>query len=419
MTATPVSRFNRITEEGLCVGCGICQALVGEETIQIRTMPSGYQRPVVVGELSDRDVDRIYAICPGTMLEGLPETAYDSDTRHDNVWGPWQRMVRAYAADPQVRFEGSTGGVLSALAQYLLRSKRVDFIFHAKASLSEPTFGAPHVSLTEAQVMEGAGSRYGPTAILTEINDILARNQPFAFIGKPCDISALRNYSKYDDRVDKLVKFWLTPVCGGFFPPDLMNSFLAGIGIDRRELTGFRYRGRGCPGPMRAETADKVVEAHYVDMWGTEEGKWTLPWRCKICPDGIGDGADIAASDTWIGGSPNREDSKTDPGTNAIIARTAAGRDLIEAAERDGALTIEYDVAPDDLSVYQPHQMHKKYAVWARLQGLADEGYLVPKTERLRLEELAAEMPERVADYERNGTRERVRAGKAREDTPV
>ncbi len=207
-------------------------------------------------------------------------------------------------------------------------------------------------------------------------------------------------------------------VCGGIGPPAFTDGFLERIGIDRQDLTAFRYRGRGCPGPTRAETADRVEERHYLDFWGDDESMWSLPWRCKICPDGIGELADIAAADTWPGGSPTRDDSADDPGTNAVIARTTAGLELLEAAARDGALTIECDIGPDDLSVYQPHQVRKKYAVAPRLAGIADMERITPRFTGLRLDELAAAMSSEDYERQRAGTRDRIRIGKATEPTP-
>ena len=415
---TPAERLCAIAEQGLCIGCGLCQSVAGPDSVKVTQTTTGYERPVVVGDLDHETVDQIYDTCPGTRIDGLPDRLVDDETRIDNVWGPWRRMVRSWASDPEVRFEGSTGGVLSALARYLLSSKRVDFILHAKTAAYEPTFGERHLSFTDADVMEAAGSRYGPTAPLIDVGDVLDRGQPFAFIGKPCDVSALRNYARHDARVDELVNYWLVMVCGGFMPPASMEEFLERIDIKRDDVTSLRYRGRGCPGPTRVETAAGATEMHYLDMWGEDETQWHLPFRCKICPDGIGEAADIAAADTWLGGAPTREGSIDDPGTNAIIARTAVGLELMEAAERDGALTIEYDITPDELSLYQPHQMRKKYAVWARHQGLRDEGRIVPETNRLRIAELAAELPPAHSDYQRAGTRRRVQDGKVSEPTP-
>jgi coenzyme F420 hydrogenase subunit beta len=415
---TPTERLYAIVEQGLCIGCGLCQSVAGRNRVRVTKTRNGYLQPVVEGELAHETVDRIYAVCPGTHVEGLPERLIEADTRHDNVWGPWLRIVRAWAGDPEVRFEGSTGGVLTALAIYLLKSKRVDFILHVKASATEPSFGAPVLSFTEADVLEAAGSRYGPAAPLTDIGEVLDRNQPFAFIAKPCDIAALRNYAKLDMRVDKLIKYWLAMVCGGYGTPQGTIEFLKRVGIKPEEVTALRYRGRGCPGPTRVETADDVHEFHYLDFWGEDESTWTLPFRCKICPDGIAEATDIVAADTWIGGGPNRVDSVNDPGTNALIARTRAGEELIAAAAADEALTLDYDIVPDTLSVYQPHQVSKKYAAWARHQGLADAGRIVPKTVRLRIEDLARDLPKKTIWSQRDGTRKRIEIGKATEPTP-
>jgi coenzyme F420 hydrogenase subunit beta len=46
----------------------------------------------------------------------------------DVVWGPAQRLAIGYAADSAVRHRASTGGVLTALGQFLLASGRVKFI---------------------------------------------------------------------------------------------------------------------------------------------------------------------------------------------------------------------------------------------------------------------------------------------------
>jgi len=415
---TPKDRLYRIVENAMCIGCGLCQSIAGDDSIRVVKVESGYLCPVVVGEIDHACVDRIYHCCPGTRLEGLPEHLVESDTRTDIVWGPWRQMVPAWAADPKVRHAGSTGGVLTALATYLLSSGRVDFILHVRASESEPSFGERHLSFTHADVMAAAGSRYGPTAPLIDISDVLDRGQPFAFIGKPCDLSALRNFAEIDPRVNELVKYWLTPVCGGFMPPQGLKAFYDRMNIDEKAVTAVRYRGYGCPGPTRIETSNGAVEADYVDFWGESESMWVLPFRCKVCPDGIGETADIAAADSWSGGTPERDASDKDPGENAIVVRTKAGQELLNAAVRDGALAVGEDLTPEDMNRFQPHQKQKKYAVLSRFTGLQEEGRLTPTTRRLRLKELADAMTDEFNTRQREGARDRVRIGKADEPTP-
>lgn len=417
---SPADRLNRISECGLCISCGLCESVAGTDRVRMAVTPLGHLRPVVVGELDHATVDRIYDTCPGTRVDGLPVRLIDGDTRSDPVWGPYRRMVRAYAADPDVRFRAATGGVLTAMALYLVESGRVDFVLHAKASVEKPTFGERHLSFAAADVVAGAGSRYGPTATLIDVRDVLDRGRPFAFAGTPCDIGALRNYARHDDRVDDLVKYWLTPVCGGYMPPPDMHAFLAGLDLREEDLTALSYRGYGCPGPTRIETRDgRVIEKNYLDMWSEDAGAWSLPFRCKICPDGIGEAADIAAADTWPGGAPTWEGQADDPGTNAVIARTAAGVELLEAAAAAGHLVVERDIGPEDMSLYQPHQVAKKYAAWARHQGLRAAGEPAPETTGLRIAALAAEMGDDFVQGQKDGTIRRVNEGKTREPTPT
>lgn len=416
----PHDRFYRIVEEGLCIGCGLCQSVAGKNFIRMNFTQEQSERPVVLQELSKEVVERIYQTCPGTRLEGLPKVLIDAETQMDEIWGPYQRLIRAYAADPEVRYRGSTGGVMTALGQYLLESEQVDFIVHVRASQTYPTFGERHISLDPGAVLEGAGSRYGPTAPLSDFLAILEKGQPFAFMGKPCDVSAIRNLACYDERVDTLCKFKIVMVCGGFMDAPGMRNFLKSVGTSFEEVSSFRYRGFGCPGPTRLETKEgRVVEMTYLDFWGEDASSWSLPFRCKVCPDGIGEAADIAVADTWPGGSPTEEMQKTDPGTNALIVRTALGRKLVECAAQEGSLVIEQEITPDDLSHYQPHQVDKKRAVWARYVGLRVAQQLTPQVSRLRIAELACTQSVAKNLKEARGTRQRIRLGGNREPRPI
>jgi coenzyme F420 hydrogenase subunit beta len=416
---TPEERLYRIVEEGLCIGCGLCQSVAGSNRLRMVVTPEGDERPYATAPLDHPTVDRIYDVCPGTRIDGLPEAQIEAATTVDPVWGPFFRIVRAYAADPEVRFKGSTGGVLTALGAYLIESGRVEFVLHAKASESQPTFGERHVSRSRADVLAGMGSRYGPTATLVDLGAVLDRGRPFAFIGKPCDVTALRNQARHDPRVDELCRYKLALVCGGFMTAPGMRKYLTGLGIDHRDVTQLRYRGYGCPGATRIETRDgTVIEKNYLDVWGEDDTAWSLPFRCKVCPDAIGEAADLAASDTWPGGAPSWDGQADDPGTNAVLARTRVGLELLEAAARDGALVIEGEATARDMDDYQPHQVAKKRAVWARHLGLRSVGRLAPEVRRLRIAELARDNGVAENLRQARGTRRRAREGRTSEPTP-
>src|SRR3546814_11013092 len=51
--------------------------------------------------------------------------------------------------------------------------------------------------------------------LLSSIIDELEKGGRFAFVGKPCDISALRELAKSDARVDQQIPLKLSFFCGG------------------------------------------------------------------------------------------------------------------------------------------------------------------------------------------------------------
>lgn len=376
----------QIVEGGLCIGCGLCQAIAAPNQIRIVMTPEGRERPVARWPLDPAALQLINAVCPGTQVAGARPGAQSAEAQHDLIWGPAEHLAIGYAGDPAVRHRGSTGGVLTALGQFLLRSGSVKFILHVAASKSSPMRTERRLSFDTAAVLDGAGSRYGPAAPLVDFTAVLERAEPFALIAKPCDVSAVRNLAKLDPRIDRYLQYALTFVCGGASELSKSEEVIADFGIAEEHLSLFRYRGHGNPGPTRLETKDgRAFELTYQEMWEAE-ATWKIQGRCKICPDATGESADLTASDVWMGGNPAGDDE----GFNGIIVRTRRGMALYRAAVAAGILRIA-PRAPTfrDFDDFQPHQVRKKRAVWARLAGIKAAGQPVPEAHGLRLADCA------------------------------
>ena len=377
--------------------------------------PEGRERPIARQALSQSTLARINAVCPGTRIGGADPAEQSEAALHDTVWGAAERLSIGYAGDPAVRFRAATGGVLTALGQFLLRSGRVKFILHVGASRSAPMRSERRLSFDTASVLEGAGSRYGPVAPLVDFSEILDRGEPFALIAKPCDITAVRNLARLDPRVDRHMRYALTLVCGGASDLRKSEEVLQRFGVSEDELALFRYRGNGNPGLTRLETKDgRAFELTYQQLW-EDEAKWMIQPRCKICPDAVGQGADLAASDVWPGGGPVGEDD----GFNGIIVRTRRGAELYDAAVAAGALTIEREASFQDFDIFQPHQVRKRRAVWARLKGMEIAGKPVPMVTDLRLDDCARQNSLAENLTEGRGARDRAKRGRLGEPRSV
>lgn len=382
---TNIKSLTDITNNGLCIGCGLCQSILGKEKISIEMTDKGRLEPKEINPISGDDLERVKKICPGVIVEGLPKKDISNDSKFDTLWGYYNSLFYAWSTDEQIRFQSSTGGLLNGLSLFLLESKKVDFILHTAGDPEKPMRSIPKFSYTKQELLScESRSRYGPASPLSKFNEALDTTKNFAFVGKPCDISAIRQLSKTDERVNKQCKFLLTLVCGGSTEFTKSQDFIKSFNVKEEELEIFRYRGFGNPGKMYIKTKDgREHDREYNSFWG-EESTWRVHFRCKICPDAIGESADIAALDTWRGGSPKKEDE----GFNAAIVRTQKGSDLLKEAIKAGYIQKGSNLTIADINDFQPHQVSKKKAVYARHLGMKKNNLPTITTNYLRIEEL-------------------------------
>ena len=408
------SQLHKIVEDGLCLGCGLCAALA-PEAIDIRQGEDGDLRPFANDDFNKAQMKMVAQTCPSMRLEGLPRSLVEAAPHQDVIWGPYVEMSLGYASPDDIRHQASTAGILTMLATYLLEANLVDGIVHVKASdgsdeRGPANFGVATISRTARDVLAAAGSRYGPTAALLEIESLLASDERLAIIAKPCDLNSLRNLAHLDSRVNERFHYWMTMLCGGFQPDEAFRGFLKDNGLPQAGLTEVRYRGYGCPGPTSLAYEDgQKASFHYLDFWGEDESQWSMPLRCKICPDGIGEAADIVAGDAWDGGSPTRLESKTDPGFNSVITRTQKGHALYQAAIEAGLITKSEIVDCDFMSRVQPHQVKKKLAGQARIEGLRLAGSTAPELVDMRSAELSALLGDSDYEAQKTGSYQRAR----------
>ena len=382
---TEINSLSDIVKNGLCIGCGLCQSIAGKDKIEISMSDKGRLEPKELNKIPSETFNKIINVCPGVIVEGLPKEQVDTKAKHDLVWGYYLSLFYAWSTDDKIRFESSTGGLLNGLSLYLLESKKVKFILHTVATPDKPMRSVSKLSYNKEELLNSNScSRYGPASPLDKFHEALNLNQPFAFVGKPCDISAIRQLSKTDERVNKLCKYLLTLVCGGSTEFTKSQDFIESFKVKEEELSIFRYRGYGNPGKMYIKTkGGKEFDREYNSFWG-EESTWRVHFRCKTCPDAIGESADIAALDTWRGGSPKGEDE----GYNAAIVRTQRGCDLLNDAIQFGYIEKGEQLTIDDINDFQPHQVNKKRAVHARHLGMKKINLPTLNTKGLRIEEL-------------------------------
>ncbi|QQO35531.1 Coenzyme F420 hydrogenase/dehydrogenase, beta subunit C-terminal domain [Bradyrhizobium diazoefficiens] len=340
--------IEEVVGSGLCTGCGLCASIAGP-AISMGINIEGNMRPLVRQEIGRDKNAQIMATCPGVSVQGPGKP--EGVTTHP-VWGPMREIHRSWSSDPVVRHKAAAGGTLTALGRYLLASGRVEAVLHVRADDQKPWLTTSTISRTPDDVLGAAQSRYGPSSPLVNVHRLLDEGKRFAVIAKPCDISAIRALGRVDPRVGQLIPYMLTIFCGGVFSAHVAKAVLRHHSIDEQNVALYRYRGEGWPGPLRVQTHDGAIyDLLYPGAYQTGKFSYELQFRCKVCPDQVGEVADISAPDGWIlrDGRPIHEEA---PGTNVAIVRTSAGQELLQAAVAEGYL----EVAP--VSVEEIDQMH-------------------------------------------------------------
>jgi len=399
----PSNRYTSIQgviDGQLCIGCGLCEAMTDGRAKMTPTQ-SGSLRPLTHGVFNGDEQQRLLDVCPGIRVDPRQH----GSTEVDEVWGETLSMQYAWAGQPDIRYQGATGGVLTALGCHLLTSGQVSFILHVRSVATHPARSESVISETPQAVRDGTGSRYGPVAPLTLLLKALARKEKFAIIAKPCDLSAVHNLAACDNRVDRLITHRLTLVCGGQSRFTKTAAVLKEFDIAEQNVRLLRYRGYGNPGPLHIQTSDsRQYEKTYQELWADEAG-WAIEPRCRLCPDALGEASDIAAADVWPGGCPTDDDA----GFNGIIVRSQSGQALVDSAVAAGELVLGEPLTVAQLNSFQPHQINKKRALAARYQGLIDIGQIPVSAPQMRLEKLAKHLTAAEADQQRAGVQGRFR----------
>jgi coenzyme F420 hydrogenase subunit beta len=174
----------------------------------------------------------------------------------------------------------------------------------------------------------------------------------------------------------------------------------------------------GWPGLTTLEdAAGQRAELTYEEAYlNDDEPRWKYeaPWRCKVCPDQLGEVADLSVPDGWLlddDGTPLHDEA---PGVNVIFERTARGSELVEAAVAAGAIELA-ELSDRDFECM--HADHRSYRLGepGRLAALREAGAAEPRTQGYRFAQMIELAGDEFLAAQRDGTLARIAKGQASE----
>lgn len=365
----------------LCTGCGVCAYLAPQDVGMVDVPDEGRRpiplRPVGPGAGAGAALD----CCPGAGLaHDRARPAPGEIGELHAAWGPVRALWEGYAADPQIRYAGSSGGVATALAAFCLEREEMAGTLHIGPRADVPYLNEPRFSRSRDELLAAAGSRYAPASPCERLDLIESEPRPSVFIGKPCDVAAVRMARRVRPELDRRVGLTIAVFCAGTPSTAGTLEMLRRMGVtDPQRLESVHYRGQGWPGDARARTREDRAGWHrrlsYEQSWG-EVLQRHRQWRCHLCADHTGEFADVSVGDPWY------RPTGDDPGRSLVLARTERGVRLVQAAIAAGYLVLE-PAAPGVLPASQPNLLRARGAVWGRIGTLRLAGLMAPRLRRM------------------------------------
>src|SRR5690349_10452034 len=102
---TRIEDLQTVVTRGLCTGCGLCESLLGRDTVEMGISSNGQMRPRIKRAIAPASLARVLDVCPGAIVNGPQADMLQGQGRLDPIWGPMISLYRAWAGDPAIRFK--------------------------------------------------------------------------------------------------------------------------------------------------------------------------------------------------------------------------------------------------------------------------------------------------------------------------
>jgi len=368
------------------MGCGACAGLYPDHIEMVETRDHA-RRPRCISKAARKGkiAEQSMKVCPGSQIsyqhekdcEGAEPSLFDE-------WGPVLEVWEGHAENRELRFRGSSGGLVNGLALYCIEKGGMHGALHTKARKDIPYLNRTALSTNLEELLEGSGSRYAPSSPCNRLQEIETASNPVVFIGKPCDVAAVTKATHSRPELKNNLGLTIGIFCAGVpsvsASIDLMEHLGSKDTINVKEL---RYRGHGWPGLMTVVSANPSGEVNsssvsYATGWGDILQK-KRQWRCHVCADHTGELADISVGDPWY-----RSIAPGEAGSSLLVVRTRRGQRILREAIKKGYVIVERRPL-STLPGSQDNLLRTRGSIWGRLLTLRMMGVAYPRYTGLRL----------------------------------
>lgn len=340
MLKNKIETIAQVAREGLCTGCGTCAGVCPREAIEMQVIQGVY-----LPKIDWRKCTRCglcFKCCPGLSMnfELLNKKVFGMQP-DDKLLGNYVRCYVGHSTDHEIRYNSSSGGVVTQLLIFALEENLIDGALVTCMKKSDPLKPKPFIARTRRDIISASKSKYCPVAANEALKNIRKEKGRFAVVGLPCHIHGIRKAEENVKALKEKIVLHLGLMCShtvSFFGTELL---LKKLGVAQEQVAEINYRGKGWPGSMLIKLKNhSSVSIPYISGWNAYWPVFSCffftPKRCLICPDQTNELADISVGDAWL---PELKNERI--GKSIIVARTIKGEEILKFACSSKVLSLK------------------------------------------------------------------------------
>ena len=320
---------NSVIRAGLCIGCGAC--------IDLCPYFRSYRGKTAFLFPCTREEGRCFAYCPKVEVDpdSLSRFLFNRPYEGDPM-GVCRSIHVARAGDRVKRQSFQSGGTVSALIYFALRSKRIR---GAVLTGQDGLLPFPRLVTRPADVFRQSLSKYAAAPTLAALNQAVAKGHgALGVVATPCQATAV-------------AQMRMNPLNDPSFrdPTALVIGLFCTWALDFRKLDAFLAERVSLRDIVKVDIPPppaSVLEVYLKEgkrVFPLDEIRPLIPETCGYCPDMTSEFADVS-----VGVLEGR------PDMNTLIVRTERGEEMVREAQRLGYLILE-DL-PDE---------NREHLIWA------------------------------------------------------
>jgi len=301
-----------VLRKGLCTACGGCIGIC--PYLRVR------KENVVLLEPCGKTEGRCYELCPRTRLdfEALNQEVLGKG-RDDFLLGTHQALYMAQSSKPGIQKKAQYGGAVTGILTFALEKKLIDGAILVNYSDSYKLLPEPVLARTKEEIIMCAGSKYTAAPSLKILNESLAKCKKLAFVGRACQVEALRKRIKIEPEIGDKVALIIGLFCMWALDYKKLYAHLAKqMDIDQAKKFDIPYNR------FVVYTGRGKRELDFEPIKGLRRT------TCDLCYDFTSEFADLS-----VGSTEWKDD------WNTLVVRTGRGAKLVEKAEKARALKLK------------------------------------------------------------------------------